>query len=132
MNSVSKNFHCLQKTRDDGAWEDWLKFFLKGVGSVATQATETARRIVTLREEHRTLITNNFGSAGANGARLLEHLYKRPTISVNTVKDFLDISYPNANNLVERLRTSGILFEITGNARNRKFLYTPYIDLFKS
>jgi Fic family protein len=123
-------YERLQKIRDEGEWEVWLKFFLKGVASVATQATETARQIVDLREHHRTLITNNFGSAGANGARLLEHLYKRPTISVNAVKDFLRISYPNANKLVEKFRSSGILFEVTGNARNRQFLYTPYIDLF--
>lgn len=123
-------YERLQKIRDEGEWEDWLKFFLKGVASVATQATETARQIVGLREQHRTLITNNFGSAGANGARLLEHLYRRPTTSVNAVKDFLEINYPNANNLVEKFRYNGILFEVTGNARNRQFLYTPYIDLF--
>jgi Fic family protein len=123
-------YERLQKTRDDGAWEEWLKFFLNGVVSVATQATETARQIVDLREQHRTLITNNFGSAGANGARLLEQIYKRPTINVNAVKDFLEISYPNANNLVEKFRKNGILFEVTGNARNRQFLYTSYIDLF--
>jgi Fic family protein len=123
-------YERLQKIRDEGEWEDWLKFFLKGVATVATQATETARQIVGLREQHRTLITNNFGSAGANGARLLEHLYRRPTTSVNAVKDFLEISYPNANNLVEKFRNNGILFEVTGNARNRQFLYTPYIDLF--
>lgn len=123
-------YERLQKIRDDGEWESWLKFFLKGVASVATQATETARQIVDLREQHRTLITNNFGSAGANGARLLEHLYKRPTLNVNAAKDLLGISYPNANNLVEKFRTGGILFEVTGNARNRQFLYTPYIDLF--
>jgi len=123
-------YERLQKIRDDGEWENWLKFFLKGVASVATQATETARQIVGLRERHRTLITNNFGSAGANGARLLEYLYRRPTLSVNAAKDLLGISYPNANNLVEKFRTNGILFEVTGNARNRQFLYTPYIDLF--
>lgn len=123
-------YEHLQKIRDDGEWENWLKFFLKGVASVAIQATETARQIVSLREQHRTSITNNFGSSGANGARLLEHLYKRPTLSVNAAKDLLGISYPNANNLVEKFRTGGILFEVTGNTRNRQFLYTPYIDLF--
>ena len=125
-------YERLQKTRESGDWESWLKFFLKGVASVAAQATDTARKIVDLRENHRSLITNNFGSAGATGARLLEHLYKRPTVSVNSVRDFLGISYPNANNLVEKFCKNQILFEFTGNARNRQYLYTPYIDLFSN
>lgn len=123
-------YERLQKTRDEGAWEEWLKFFLRGVATVAVQATETAREIVSLREEHRSLITENFGSAVATGAKLLEQLYKRPTINVNSAKDFLGISYPNANKLIEKFCVNKILFEVTGNARNRQFLYTPYIDLF--
>lgn len=125
-------YERLQKTRVEGEWEEWLKFFLQGVASVAAQATETARQIVDLRENHRSLITNNFGSAGATGARLLEHLYKRPSITVNATKDFLAISYPNANNLIEKFCKNKILFEVTGNSRNRQFLYTPYINLFSN
>lgn len=128
----SEYYERLQKTRDEGSWEEWLKFFLKGVATVASQATETARQIVSLREQHRALIINNFGSSGANGAKLLEHLYRRPTISVNAVKKILDISYPSANNLVDKFRANEILFEVTGNARNRQFLYTPYIELFST
>ncbi len=125
-------YERLQKTRELGDWENWLKFFLKGVASVAAQATDTARKIVDLREDHRALITNNFGSSGAAGARLLEHLYERPSVSVNSVKDFLGVSYPSANGLVDKLCSHGILFEYTGNARNRQFLYTPYTSLFSN
>ena len=122
----------LQATRDRADWEGWLKFFLTGVGAVATQATTTAREIVALRENHRALIMSNFGSSGGKATRLLEHLYERPTVTVNDVKRFLSVSFANANLLVERLTQRGILFETTGQARNRVFLYTPYIDLFSS
>lgn len=123
-------YEALQRTRDVGDWEGWLKFFLRGVGSVAAQATNTAREIVDLRENHRSIITDNFGSSGANGARLLEYLYKRPTVTVNQVKDVLKISFASANNLVDRFCQRKILFEVTGQARNRVFSYVPYIDLF--
>jgi Fic family protein len=123
-------YEHLQRVRDYGEWEEWLKFFLRGVATVAGQATETARQIVALREEHRALIINNFGSLGAKAIRLLEQLYKRPTITVNGAKDLLKVSYPNANNLIERLRKEQIVFEITGRARNRLFFYTRYIELF--
>jgi hypothetical protein len=39
-------------------------------------------------------------------------------------------TYPAANDLVSRLVGLGILTEITGNARNRRFRYDPYVRLF--
>ncbi len=126
----SEYYEHLQNVRDRGDWEGWLKFFLRGIGAAAAQATETARNIVSLREEHRALIINKFGTSGANAMRVLEHLYMRPSITVNGAKDLLNISYANANNLIERLRANEIIFEVTGQVRNRLFFYSPYIDLF--
>ena len=115
-------YQHLQRVRDKGDWEAWLKFFLRGVATVAEQATDTARKIVSLREAHRELIIDKFGSSGANAIRLLEQLYRRPSITVNRAKEFLDISYPNANNLMTKLCEQEIMFEITGRARNRVLL----------
>lgn len=123
-------YQHLQRVRDRGDWETWVKFFLRGVATVAGQATDTARKIVDLRETHRVLIIEKFGSSGANAIKLLEQLYKSPSITVNRAKDFLDISYPNANNLMTRLCEQEIMFEVTGQARNRVFFYSPYINLF--
>ncbi|MFV0280523.1 MAG: Fic family protein [Rhodoblastus sp.] len=120
----------LQQVRDTGDWEGWLKFFLSGVGKVAEQATETARQIVSLREAHRSLITDNFGSGAGRATKLLESLYRRPSINVNDARDLLGVSYANANNMIEKFCEHEILFEVTGQARNRMFFYTPYIDLF--
>jgi Fic family protein len=123
-------YQHLQRVRDRGDWEAWIKFFLRGVATVARQATDTARKIVDLRETHRALIIEKFGSSGANAIRLLEQLYKSPSITVNRAREFLDVSYPNANNLITRLCEQEIMFEITGQARNRVFFYSPYINLF--
>src|SRR6266568_9580869 len=48
-------YEYLQKIRDEGDWESWLKFFLRGVFEVAQEATTTARSIVQLRERHRNI-----------------------------------------------------------------------------
>jgi phage/plasmid-associated DNA primase len=39
-------------------------------------------------------------------------------------------TYAAANQLVSRLEELGILLEITGYARNRRFRYEPYVALF--
>lgn len=120
----------LQAVRDAGDWEGWLTFFLNGVVEVSKQATDTARRILSLREEHRREITDQLGRAAGNGHRVLEHLYEHPIVSVGEVEDLIGTTYPAANDLVARMVEIGILQEITGQARNRKFRYEAYIQLF--
>jgi len=121
----------LQAVRDAGDWEGWLAFFLRGVEDVSKQATETARRILALREDHRLMITDRLGRAAGNGHRILEHLYRRPIVSVNEVQELIGTTYPAANELVARLTTLGIVSEFTGNARNRRFIYHSYTSLFQ-
>jgi Fic family protein len=123
-------YEQLQSVRDAGTWEHWLTFFLRGVAEVSKQATDTARRILSLREAHRLAITDNLGRAAGNGHRVLEHLYEHPIVSVNDVQGLIGTTYPAANDLVGRMAEIGILREFTGQARNRRFMYQSYIELF--
>jgi Fic family protein len=123
-------YELLQAIRDDGEWERWLKFFLKGIATVSEEATETARRIVALRESHRKLVTASFGRAAGSGLTLLEDLYRHPVVSVNYVARLLSMTHAGANNVVRRMVEAGVLIEITGQRRNRAFRYGPYVDLF--
>lgn len=124
-------YDLLQATRDVGDWEAWITFFLEGVREVSNEAAETARRILALREQHRTEIAVQMGRAAGNGHRILEYLYQRPIVSVNEVKDLIGTTYAAANTLVDRMARAGILVEITGQARNRLFQYAPYVRLFQ-
>ncbi|MCC6625842.1 MAG: Fic family protein [Chloroflexi bacterium] len=120
----------LQAVRDTGDWEGWLAFFLRGVAEVSAQATETARRILAMREEHRALLTEQLGRAAGNGHRVLEQLYERPIVSINDVEAVTGTTYQAANHLVSRLVDLGILVEVTGQKRHRRFRYDAYIQLF--
>lgn len=120
----------LQAVRDSGHWEQWIKFFLRGVWNASQEATDTARKIVALREMHRKLITDEFGRVAANGMKVLERLYERPIINVKIIKDITGVSYPAANALLAKFTEHGILREATGRHRNRLFRYEDYIGLF--
>jgi hypothetical protein len=51
-------------------------------------------------------------------------------MSVFDIERLTGTTYPAANNLVARLVQLGILAEMTGYARNRRFRYEPYVRLF--
>ncbi len=123
----SEYYDRLQSVRDGGDWEGWLAFFLRGVAAVSSEAAETVRRILTLREEHRALVTDRLGRAAGDGHRVLNHLYRRPFLTVADVPAITGTNYPAANRLIARLVRIGVLEEITDSRRNRVFRYGPYL-----
>jgi Fic family protein len=124
-------YELLQAVRDTGDWEAWLRFFLRGVSEVSQQATETSRKILALRETHRELISNGLGGAAGNGHKTLDYLFRHPIVSVKEIQDLIGTTYPSANNLVARLQDRGVLTEVTGQRRHRRFMYADYIALFR-
>jgi len=118
----------LMAVREDGDWEGWLKFFLRGAAETAEEATETVRAIVDLRERHWGLIQER--RLGVNGLKLLDLLFRRGLVSVGLVASTLEVSFPTAGTLVERFEQAGLVQEITGARRNRRYLYGEYLGLF--
>ena len=123
-------YEKLQAVRERGDWEGWIEFFLTGVIDVSKKAAATARRIQQLREAHRALIAGSLGYAAANGFRLLDEAFKRPILSVKDVIAVTGTSFTAANKLIARLTEAGLFREITGQVRNRRFRYEPYVQLF--
>jgi Fic family protein len=119
----------LQAVRDKGDVEGWVSFFLEGVRDVAREGTDTARRILRLREEHRALVSTRLKNS-TTGIQLLDSLFERPVVTVQLVQELLGRSYPAANDLVAGFVNVGLLREITGRARNRIFRYDPYVAIF--
>jgi len=124
-------YEHLQAVRDAGDWEGWIAFFLRGVAEVSREATQTAAAILRTREDYRGRITERLGRAAANGHRIMEKLFDHPIVTVARVRQWLDVTPAGANNLVNRLVEIGVLREITGYARNRRFRFDPYLRLFE-
>jgi Fic family protein len=125
----SEYYDRLTAIRRRGDWEGWLKFFLRGVAETAAQATATAERIYELREEHRARVMEE--TLGANGMRLLALLFERPIVNVRLVESRLGIAFATASKLVARFEELGLLNELTGQRRSRRFRYEPYLALFQ-
>lgn len=117
----------LTAVRNDGDWEGWLKFFLRGVHEVSHQATDTSRTILELRERNRQKLGDN-----ALGVQLLEYLFEQPLVTVRMVERRLRCSFVTANKLVNQFGQLGLLKKVSRSAlRNRRFRYEPYLALFE-
>ncbi len=114
----------LNAVRFDGDWEGWIRFFLTGVYEVSERASRLARGIYNLLEDDRQKV---FGSARA--LRLLEVLSLFPIVTATEVCKKIGVSPSTASRMLAKFVELKILHEVTGYARNRKFVYGDYLKL---
>lgn len=116
------------RTKND--MKQWLKYFLIGIAETAELSTQTLSNVLELKGRLEFKINTDFGKRANNASILLQHLFKKPVIHVNQVKDITGSTYKTANDLVSEFVKSGILKEMTGQSRNRVFVFDDYIKLF--
>ncbi len=118
----------LDSVRKTGDWETWLQFFLDGVESTSQQAVETAQKILKLfaqdREKVRTL-----GRRAGNTLQVFEQFIRRPILDAPTIHKALHIAPPTVRAAIKALHELKLLNEITGQRRNRIWMYEGYYDL---
>ena len=61
---------------------------------------------------------------------LLEYLFEQPIVTIRMVEQRLNCVFVTANKVVNRFMRLGLLEEVTGYQRNRRFRYAPYLALF--
>jgi Fic family protein len=61
----------------------------------------------------------------------MRHLYAQPVVDIEAVTRLLSTSTNTASALIADLVTQGVLVEMTGQRRNRFFLFHDYLHLFR-
>ncbi len=107
----------------------WIKFFLEAIIETARSGVETFDAILRLKEKmDREIIT--FGKKAKNANKLLNYLYQKPIVNMNDLVEYLSITKPTANSLIKEFENKGILKEITGQKRNRNYIFNEYLQVF--
>ena len=121
-------YDLLQKVREDGDWQAWFKFFIEGVCLTAEGAVSTAKRIVDLFKEDRTLI-GSIGRAAGSALQVHHVLQQNPVVSIGKVASQTGLSFPTVKASLDTLVTKGMVRELTGQDRGKLFGYSKYIDI---
>lgn len=124
-------YSLLQSVRENGNWEDWVEFFLKGVVETATQATQAATAIVSVFEEDRAKIQNS-GKSTSSALAIHALMRERPLVNTKRVMIECDIKLPTVLRNLRLLEELGIVKEITGKDRNKLFVYERYFSILSA
>lgn len=130
----SEYYDRLQRIRTHGDWEGWIDFFLHGVESVATGATETIDRLDTLVTEHRAELGARSGSvfqaaAAQSNLAVFDYVCEHLVITAPRVATATGLSAPAVRRVIGDMEAADMLRETTGKTRNRAYIYQPFVDL---
>jgi Fic family protein len=121
-------YDLLQRVRTEGAWEEWIEFFLKGTETTAHQAADTAVQILHLFEADRKRI-QSLGRKTASALRVHEYMQGHPLIKIGPTAKAIKLSVPTVTGALESLATLKIAKEATGKRRDRLFAYPRYLHI---
>jgi Fic family protein len=127
-NNRSEYYNLLMRVRTEGAWEEWLRFFLRGISETSWEAVDTAREIIRLKDDMTKKLYENSVSS-IHAIRLVDLLFDSPLVSSKDVTERLGISSVSANSLLTRFEEIGVLQEITGKKRYKRYFFTEYVDI---
>lgn len=101
------------KTRLDGDWEGWLKFFLIGVKEVFEEAANSASKIIILKE---TILKKLFDKKVSSiyAVEFLNLIFCKPIITSQELIKELKVSKETANQILNKFEELDILKEISG------------------
>jgi len=121
-------YELLDRVRTQGDWEAWVDFFLEGVEQTAQGAVQTAQRLVELFQQDSVRIQST-GRGATNALRVLNALRSHPVSSLKLLCSETGMTFPTVGKVMQMLTTLGIARELTGQRRNRIFVYDGYLNI---
>jgi Fic family protein len=110
--------HLLQVSQQ-GAWRQWIEFFLTAVAEQSGDAVRRARRLLDLhRNYYQTSLEKRLP---ATSGQLIELVFMRPVLNARVAQESLKVTFPAAQKAIRALVDEGILAEITGGKRNKAY-----------
>lgn len=117
----------MRQVSRNGAWEEWLTFFIKGVMIQAREAYERSLELRDLQQEYH----ETYGDSSRADARLALKLFQNPYVVPADVAEIVDVTGPTAYRAIHQLKDEGVLEEVTGQERNKEYRATEIFEILE-
>ena len=109
----------------DGAWTDWISFFVRAIAEQGYEAYSVARQLLALRDH----LQAQYQGQGIVIQELIDFIIEHPYLTEPQAVADLDRSQPAVNQAIRRLWDDEVLRETTGQQRNRKYEATAVLEI---
>jgi Fic family protein len=112
-------FTYLLEVSRKGNWKQWINFFLQGVINQADDTIQRSHLLMRLHQDCRKLVLDKYRSPILG--QVIDLVFMQPIVTVKSVQEHLNVTFPAANKAIQILVTEQILAEITGRKRNKVY-----------
>lgn len=127
----SAYYDNLMAVRKKNDIKTWFKFFLVGCIQTADKAINGLRNILALKKDCETNRISQLGRKTHTAQTLLQYLFSNPMVRPDEIASLTSQSLVSTYKLIEDFQRLGILKEVTGNQRNRVYVFDEYFKVFK-
>ena len=125
----TRYYELLNNVRVKGEFEEWVWFFIKGICEVSEDAISSIQKITRLKKTGIEKIRKATKGNVTNLLSVYDYLLKHPILETKDICNFLSLSKPTANNLLESLTELGILELLEDKKRYKQYVYKEYVDI---
>jgi Fic family protein len=120
-------YGLLLAVSQNGAWEQWIRFFLKAVAVQSRDAIQRIDLLLALRQKYRSQLQK--ARASALLPQIVDNLFDFPAVTNPTLSKHMKVTPRSAQLNIEKLVESRILREATGQQRNRVYVATEIVSI---
>lgn len=110
---------------EEGAWDEWLQFFVSGMHNQAEEVLCRAALLYELYESYQEI----YEAAPQSVQRLIPVLFEQPYLTVPMAAERIGMTYPAASSAIERLVEGDVLMQVGDKERNREFVASELMDI---
>lgn len=114
-------YDLLTNVRTTGNYENWVKFFLKGVIEVCEEVKEKTNYILYLMKNYKDNYKDPYG--------FIDFIFTKPVFKVQDVATALKVSLKTAYHIVYQFEKEKVIVTKNDNKRNKRYQFKLYIAL---
>jgi Fic family protein len=126
----SEYYRRLLEVSQNGAWNEWFRFFVDAVREQSADAFDHIQRLLELRKQYRTSLQT--ARTSALTLKLLDLVFSSPVVTGKTATNYLGVTPRTALKCIDRLVTQGVLRETTDRKRNRVYVATEVLRIIEA
>ena len=124
-------YGLLMDVRFKGKYEEWIKFFLKGIIEMSNNSIDTINNIQNLMIK----VNNKIDSLNVKNKltfyNTMKYLYVHPYFDSTNLREYLLVTKPTVSKIINELIILGIIVPVEQKQRYVKYSFKEYVDILE-